>query len=79
MHDGDILIEVAGKQVKDPRSLQRIVAGLEIGKQVEIAVFRDGARKALNLTVEKQPQSFGLANQQQEQTPAPLGKIGRSG
>ena len=46
MHDGDILMELAGKQVKDPRSLQGIVAGLEIGKQVDMTVFRDGARQA---------------------------------
>ena len=76
MQDGDILIEVAGQQVKDPRSLQRIVAGLEIGKQVELAIFRDGARKTLTLTVEQQPQSFGIANDRQEQTPTPLGKLG---
>jgi serine protease Do len=76
MHDGDILLEVAGQQVKDPRSLQRIVAGLDIGKQVELVVFRDGARKTLSLTVEQQPQSFGLASDQREQMPTPLGKLG---
>jgi serine protease Do len=76
MHDGDILIEIAGQHVKDPRGLQRIVAGLEIGKQVELAVFREGARKTLTLTVETQPQSFGLANERQESTPSPLGNLG---
>ena len=76
MRDGDILIEIAGQAVKDPRELQRIVAGLAVGKQVELAVFRDGARKALSLTVESQPQSFGLTSQTQEQQPTPLGKLG---
>src|SRR5262245_48367971 len=76
MRDGDILIEIAGQAVKDPRELQRIVAKLPVGKQVELAVFRDGARKALSLTVESQPQSFGLTSQTQEQHPTPLGKLG---
>ena len=75
MHDGDILIEIAGQAVKDPRELQRIVAKLPVGKQVELAVFRDAARKTLSLTVESQPQSFGLS-QTQEQDPTPLGKLG---
>ncbi len=76
MQDGDVLIDVAGKHVKDPRSLQRVVAELGIGKQVELAVFRDGARKTLTLTVEKQPQSFGLSTERQEQAPTLLGKLG---
>jgi serine protease Do len=76
MKDGDILVEIAGKAVKDPRTLQRIVAGLEVGKKAELAVFRDGARKTLTLTVEAQPQSFGLSSEGQEQDPTPLGKLG---
>ena len=78
MHDGDVLLEVAGQTVKDPRSLQRLVAGLAIGKQVELAVFRDGARKTLNLTVENQPQSFETTKASQDQESAPLEKLGMS-
>ncbi len=76
LHDGDILIEIAGQPVKEARSLQRIVAGLAIGKKVEVAVIRDGARKTLSLTVEAQPQSFGLAGEAQQQDAGPLGKLG---
>jgi serine protease Do len=76
MHDGDVLVEIAGKVVNDPRGLQRIVAGLTVGKQVEVAVFRDGARKTLSLTVEAQPQSFGIANDTPQQDATPLDKLG---
>jgi serine protease Do len=76
LHDGDILIEIAGQPVKEPRGLQRIVAGLAIGKKVDLVVVRDGVRKTLGLTVEAQPQSFGLASEIQEQDTTPLGKLG---
>ena len=61
LQDGDILLEFAGQAVKDPRSLQRLVAGHAIGKNVELTVYRDGAKKTLTLTVENQPEAFGIA------------------
>ncbi len=42
LEEGDILTDVNGQAVKDPRSLQRTVAALTIGKKVELVVFRDG-------------------------------------
>ena len=61
LQDGDILLEFAGQAVKDPRSLQRLVAGQAMGKNVELTVYRDGANKTLTLTVENQPEAFGIA------------------
>ena len=60
LQDGDILLEFAGQAVKDPRSLQRLVAGQAMGKNVELTVYRDGANKTLTLTVENQPEAFGI-------------------
>ena len=60
LQDGDILLEFAGQAVKDPRSLQRLVAGQAMGKNVELTVYRDGAKKTLTLTVENQPEAFGI-------------------
>jgi serine protease Do len=74
LQDGDILTDVGGKEVKDPRSLQRAVAGLAIGKKVELGVFRDGQRKTLSLTVENQPANFALAAD--DSPPAHLSKLG---
>lgn len=74
LQDGDILTDVAGQAVKDPRTLQRIVAGLPIGKQVDLTVVRDGARKTLSLSVVNQPQAFGLTSESHE--PTSLGKTG---
>jgi serine protease Do len=76
IHDGDVLTEIAGQPVKDPKGLQRIVAGLPTGKEVELAVFRDGARKVLKLTVEEQPESFGTASDTLDTGLTNLGNIG---
>jgi serine protease Do len=76
MKDGDVLAEIAGQAVKDPKGLQRIVAGLPTGKEVELTVFRDGARKSLKLTVEEQPESFGTVADSSDSGLTNLGKIG---
>jgi len=74
LQDGDIITEIAGQSVKDPRGLQRIVAGLPIGKETDLAIFRDGARKTLKLSVTNQPQAFGLAQEATSNTV--LDKVG---
>jgi serine protease Do len=76
LQDGDVLTDVAGQAVKDPRSLQKIIAGLPIGKQVDLGIVRDGARKVLKLAVEEQPESFGLGDDNAEKGPTALDKFG---
>jgi|WetSurMetagenome_2_1015567.scaffolds.fasta_scaffold16944_3 serine protease Do len=48
---GDIIIEVDGKKVKDTHELLRLVAVLPVGKKAEIKVLREGQVKELQLTV----------------------------
>jgi serine protease Do len=76
LQDGDVLTDVAGQAVQGPRSLQQIIASLPTGKQVDLGVVRDGARKVLKLTVEEQPQSFGLTDESAAQGPTALDKFG---
>jgi serine protease Do len=76
LQDGDVLTEVAGRPVQDPRGLQRVVAGLTAGKQVQVSVVRDGARKVLTLTVENQPETFGHAGEPLGQRTTTLDKVG---
>jgi serine protease Do len=76
LQDGDVLTEVAGQPVEGPQGLQRVVAGLTIGKQVELTVFRDGARKVLTMTVAEQPEGFGSATGDAETGAISLGRIG---
>ncbi len=50
---------LAGKPVKDGHELQTIVAGLPLGKPVEVNVLRDGKPQQLSVTIEEQPSDFG--------------------
>ena len=59
--DGDVLTALAGKPVRDGLTLQRLVAGLPLGKPAEVSVVRDGKPLSLQVTVEEQPQDFGSA------------------
>ncbi len=42
LKQGDIITRFAGKEVKDPRQLQLMVADTPVGQKVEVEVFRDG-------------------------------------
>jgi serine protease Do len=76
LQDGDILTKIGDNMVKDPRHLQQIVAGLPIGKPVDLAVVRDGANLVLSMTVEAQPESFGATADLSDAGQTHLGKVG---
>jgi serine protease Do len=59
LKDGDVIQTLAGKPVKDGHELQTIVAGLPLGKPVEVSVLRDGKPQQLTVTIEEQPREYG--------------------
>jgi serine protease Do len=65
---GDIITEVNGKPVKDGRELQHTVLSLPLHQPVDLRVIREGKSMSLPVTIEEQPQDYGL-RQQQEQPP----------
>ncbi|MBI4390261.1 MAG: trypsin-like peptidase domain-containing protein [candidate division NC10 bacterium] len=52
---GDVVVEVDGKPVREPRDLQQIVAGLPPGRTVPVAVRRDGRRETLTVQIGEAP------------------------
>jgi serine protease Do len=48
---GDVILEIAGKTVKDDRELGQIVATLHIGSKVEIKIFRNGREMTLPIVI----------------------------
>jgi len=48
---GDVILEIAGKKVKDDRELAQIVANLHVGSKVDIKVFRDGKEITLPIAI----------------------------
>jgi len=75
LQDGDILTALAGQAIKNPRELQRVVAGLKVDQKVEVSVFRDGAAKTLEVSVAEQPKDLSRAGSD-ESASADFGKIG---
>ena len=53
---GDIVVEVAGRPVREPRDLQQIVAGLPPGRTVPVGVLRDGRRETLTVEIGEAPE-----------------------
>ncbi len=49
----DVILSFEGREIRDSRSLPRIVADGEIGKAASIEVWRDGASQTLSITPER--------------------------
>ncbi len=55
LQGGDVILKFNGTDVKEMRTLPRLVAETEIGKQVPIVVWRDGKELSLQVTVGELP------------------------
>jgi serine protease Do len=59
---GDVIVDIAGKPVKDARSLQLMVSHLPLHKPVDLTVIHeDGKSAVMPVTIEEQPDAFGSA------------------
>jgi serine protease Do len=78
---GDVVLQVAGKDVTRDQTLSFIVANVAPGTRVPLLVLRDGQRVTLNATVGRRPsedqlqQQFFDPNAEQDQ-PMPQGNTG---
>ncbi|MBN2568205.1 MAG: DegQ family serine endoprotease [Deltaproteobacteria bacterium] len=53
---GDVITEVDGQAIKNTHELLKIVAGVEVGKDVKIKLLRNGDQKTLTVTVTERPE-----------------------
>jgi serine protease Do len=51
LRQGDIITSFAGKEIKDARQLQLVVADTPVGQKVEVEIFRDGKLQKLTVTM----------------------------
>ncbi|CAN5802085.1 DegQ family serine endoprotease [soil metagenome] len=51
MRAGDVILEFDGNEVPDTRILVRIVADTEVGRTVDVVVYRDGERQTLAVDI----------------------------
>jgi serine protease Do len=56
LRNGDVILKFNGHDVKEMRSLPRIVAETEIGKDVPVVVWRDGRELVLTAKVGEMPE-----------------------
>jgi serine protease Do len=52
---GDVILNLAGKVVKDTNALQDILAGLPLGKPVPVTIVRAGKSQSLEITIVEAP------------------------
>ena len=67
----DVIISVAGKSFQETRDLQRLVSSLPLNKSVDVTVIRDGKNLVLPVTIEEQPEDYGVASLQRRGRQAP--------
>ena len=48
---GDVILEFDGEAIEDTRELVRVVADTDVGRKVDVVVFRDGKEETLNVAI----------------------------
>jgi serine protease Do len=57
---GDVVTRIGNLPIREGSELRKVVAGLPVGRPVEIALMRDGKSLVEKVTVEEQPDDYGL-------------------
>jgi serine protease Do len=55
----DVIVRIGDKRIRGGRELQMVVAGLPLGKPVEVEIVRGGKPQTVKVTIEEQPRTFG--------------------
>lgn len=63
IQQGDVIIELDGKPIKDVSILRNIVAMVQPGSTVPVTVIRDGKKENLKVTIGEQPADFAKMGQ----------------
>lgn len=58
LQEGDVILELSGRKITNPRSLQNTVERLELGKSYKAVVIRDGVKLELPITMREMPEDF---------------------
>jgi serine protease Do len=71
IHNGDIILKFNGQDVKEMRSLPRIVADSEVGKSVPVVLWRDGKEVTVQAVLAEKPDDTQVASAGGTDKPAP--------
>ncbi len=73
----DIIIEVDGKKIETARDLSATIAGIEVGKAINVTVLRDGDKKAFKVGIAKR-ESEKLSSSEYNEKDAETDELGIS-
>jgi serine protease Do len=66
---GDIILKFDGQDVKDMHALPRIVAETDVGKHVQVQLWRDGKQMIVDAVLDEKPNDEKLASVDAKKTP----------
>ncbi len=52
---GDVIVKLANREVADPAELRILTAGLDVGAQVPLVFYREGAAQTVNVKISELP------------------------
>ena len=58
---GDVIIRVNGKDVENTHELLKIIAGIKVGKSVDVVILREGKEKEVRIKIAERPERDKLA------------------
>ena len=61
LRTGDVILSVDGRKIEEMRLLPRVIAGIEEGTDVDIAIWRGGASRTLSVQIGRLPERRQLA------------------
>ncbi len=77
---GDVIVEVDGRAVKDPRALSQMIARMDPGQQIKVTVIREGDRHSIDVTLGDlndfdEMQQATAGEEEQDEQPAVAGSL----
>jgi serine protease Do len=62
----DVIVAIGGKAFKEGRELQRFVNSTPIRQSIDLTVVRDGKTRVIPVTIEEQPEDYGVTTLQRK-------------
>jgi S1-C subfamily serine protease len=59
LRDGDVILEIAGRQPQSPEHAMRILASFEPGESLQASIMRQRRRETVSVTVPSEPAGWG--------------------
>ena len=76
LREGDVIRELDGEAVEDPRELSRMVGQLEPGSEIALSIQRNGDTREVELTLAERNPEQRTAGMEQDEAPSEQARMG---